>query len=123
MKKKVILIVEDEPIVSLSLMHALRSWGFKAAAVLSGEEALVFVKQHSVQLILMDIKLQGKLDGIETAILIMQQKKMPIIFLTAYADLEIIKRIKASGAKGYLEKPYNDGELKQIIVDAVSKSH
>lgn len=122
MKDKLILVVEDEPIVSLSLVHALSSWGFESAVVASGEEALVFVKQQPVQLILMDIRLKGKFDGIEAATMILQQKNMPIIFLTAYADLEIIKRIEASGAKGYLEKPYIDAELKEMIVDAVSKA-
>jgi two-component system, response regulator PdtaR len=119
MKNKSILIVEDEPIVSLSLTHALCSWGFKAAAVPSGEEALVFVDQQPVHLILMDIRLKGKLDGIEAAVKILEKKKVPIIFLTAYADPEIIERIQASGAFGYLEKPYNDEELRDMIRSAL----
>jgi CheY-like chemotaxis protein len=119
MKNKVILIVEDEPIVSLSLSHALSSWGFKASVVPSGEEALVFVEQQTVHLILMDIRLKGKLDGIEAAVRILGQKRVPIIFLTAYADPEIIERIRATGAFGYLEKPYNDAELKEMILRAL----
>jgi CheY-like chemotaxis protein len=120
MKNKFILIVEDEPIVSLSLTHALCNWGYKAAAVSSGEDALDFFKQHPVDLILMDIRLKGKLDGIETTIMILQQKKIPIIYLTAYADPEIIERIQKSGALGYLEKPYNDAELQEMIHHSLS---
>jgi CheY-like chemotaxis protein len=119
MKNKNILIVEDEPIVSLSLTHALSSWGFKASAVPSGEEAVVFAEQQQVGLILMDIRLKGKIDGIEAAIQILAKKDVPIIFLTAYADPEIIERIQSSGAFGYLEKPYNDGELREMILRAL----
>jgi len=116
MKSKEILIVEDDPIVSLSLKHVLRSWGFEAAVVPSGEEALVFVKGCAgLGLILMDIRLKGELDGIETAGMIRRDSDIPVIFLTAYVDPQIIKRIGDSGAFGYLEKPYNNEELKEII--------
>ena len=119
MKKPAILVVEDEPIVGLSLKHTLQSMGFSAAVVVSGEAALDQLEKELPDLILMDIRLKGELDGIQTAEKILQAHDMPIIYLTAYADNGMVRRINSSGGAGYLSKPFEDEELEKMIRSAL----
>ncbi len=115
-----ILIVEDEGVISLDLQSFLKGAGYGIAGVAaSGREALEKVKASTgsarPDLVLMDIVLKGKTDGIETARKIHALYGIPSIFLTAYADEEKIERAKGAQPFGYILKPFKKEELEVAI--------
>ena len=118
-----ILIVEDEAIVALELRHELQDLGYTVAGVVaSGEQALAAVAKQVPQLILMDVRLQGPMDGIAAAESIRQRHDVPVIFLTAHSDDDTVKRAARTGPYGYLTKPYQNRELRASIEVALTKS-
>jgi CheY-like chemotaxis protein len=121
-QKKRILIVEDEVIVAKSLQCFLEAQGYQVPEpVSSGEEALKAVQSARPDLILMDVRLKGALDGIAAAQGINRFCDAPIICLTAFADERTIARIKQVKCCGYLCKPINDTELKDLIARVLSR--
>ncbi|GAB4276922.1 MAG: hypothetical protein Kow0080_27580 [Candidatus Promineifilaceae bacterium] len=115
-KKAKILVVEDEGIVALDIQSRLRQLGYVVPKfVMSGEEAVTAVSQVKPDLMLMDIKLKGVMDGIDTAVKIRQQHNIPVIFLTAFADEPTLERAKAAEPYGYLLKPFQERELLATI--------
>ena len=111
-----ILIVEDEQIVALELQDQLTHMGHSVAGIVaSGEEAVEQARRLRPQLVLMDIRLQGKLDGIEAAELIRQEADIPIVYLTAFADEATLQRAKVTQPYGYILKPFQERELHVII--------
>lgn len=112
MSKGHIFVVEDEGIVSLDIQNRLLRAGYTiAGAASSGPEAISKVSVTRPDLILMDIKLHGDMDGIATAHQIQVRLNVPIIYLTAYADEETLKRANLTAAYGYLLKPFKEREL------------
>ncbi|MGH7258777.1 MAG: response regulator, partial [Nitrospiraceae bacterium] len=90
-----ILVVEDEPIVAKDIQLSLRRLGYRVpATATSGEEAIRKAKESHPDLILMDIVLKGKMDGVETVQHIRKQYDVPVIYLTAYADDHTLERAK-----------------------------
>ena len=117
-----ILIVEDEAVVSLDIARRLEKMGYEVLArVASGEEALELVQETPPDLVLMDINLQGKLDGIETATQLNQEYDLPVIYLTAYAGESTLERAKKSKPYGYILKPFKERELCAAIEIAISR--
>jgi len=117
-----ILIVEDEKILALGLKKKLENLGFAVTGIASsGAEAIESVKDVRPDLILMDIVLKGDMDGIETAKFIVNLYDIPVIYLTAYADDEILARAEKTCPYGYILKPYKDSELKANIKMAIYK--
>ncbi|MBC8257814.1 MAG: response regulator [SAR324 cluster bacterium] len=111
-----IFIVEDEAIVAESLNDQLESLGYIVSGqAASGEEALRKIKKKSPDLVLMDIMLEGEMDGVDTAQQIHELLGIPIIFLTAYSDSETLNRAKLTEPFGYLIKPYKERELHTTI--------
>lgn len=107
-----ILIVEDETIVGLDIEKKLKSLGYEVLGqASSGEEAIQKAGELKPNLVLMDIKLKGELDGIDAAHKIKSRFDIPVIFITAYADEQTIKRVTASNSYGYILKPINKREL------------
>ncbi|SME91948.1 hybrid sensor histidine kinase/response regulator [Desulfovibrio gilichinskyi] len=119
---KKILVVDDERIVSLDIQATLKrlGYGFAGDAV-SGDEAISKVEELKPDLVLMDIKLHGKMDGVDAANIIIKTYDIPIIFLTAYADDTTINRAKLSGPYGYLLKPFEERDLRSAIEIALYK--
>jgi diguanylate cyclase (GGDEF)-like protein/PAS domain S-box-containing protein len=112
MENAKILIVEDEGIVAMDIRTRLSSLGFTVVGhASSGEQAIALAEQHKPDLILMDIKIKGPLDGIETAEQIQSRQSVPIIFLTAFADEPTLQRAKVTGPSGYILKPFEEREL------------
>lgn len=112
MANEKILIVEDEAVVALNLQNLLRRLDYKVVArVDNGTAAIDTVSNTHLDLILMDIRLKGELDGIETAQLIYKISNIPIIFLTAYNDDSTVKRAMGSRSFGYLIKPFDERQL------------
>ncbi|HYF61327.1 MAG TPA: response regulator [Herpetosiphonaceae bacterium] len=110
-----ILVVEDEQIVAMDLEATLRGFGYQVASVYSGEDAVDWALRHHPSLILMDIRLQGALDGVRAARLIRSQVDVPIIFLTAYADEATRERARDTTPYGYLVKPFDERTLETTV--------
>ena len=107
-----IFIVEDEAIVAESLNDQLEALGYIVTGYApSGEEALRNIKNNLPDLVLMDIMLEGEMDGVETAQQIKELYGIPVIFLSAYSDSETLGRAKLTEPFGYLIKPYKEREL------------
>jgi len=106
-KRTKILIVEDDQITAADLRLVLEKKGYKVVGIVpTGEEALTMVESESPDLVFMDIRLKGEMDGIETAKVIESQFQIPVIFLTAYADKKVLERAKATHPLAYLTKPF-----------------
>ncbi len=119
-----ILVVEDEGIVSLEIQALLKNFGYTVAgAAASGEAAIELAAQTRPDLILMDIRLKGKLNGIMAADHIQSNFDIPVIYLTAYADEDTLKQAKITGPFGYLLKPFEERELYGAIEMALYKHH
>jgi PAS domain S-box-containing protein len=117
-----ILVVEDEGIVSLEIQTHLKSFGYEVAgAASSGEAAIELAGQTCPDLVLMDIRLKGKLNGIIAADHIRSNFDIPVIYLTAYADEDTLKRAKVTEPFGYLLKPFEERELYGAIETALYK--
>jgi len=104
--KAKILVVEDEPIVAMHTKQRLERMGYKVTGVASsGDEAIQQVQKTRPDLIIMDVHLQGKMDGVETEEQILKLGELPIIYQTAYADEKTLQRAMQSSVDGYIIKP------------------
>ncbi len=101
-----ILIVEDEAIVALDLKLQLQELGYTVLGmVASGEAAIAAVAARAPQLILMDVRLQGPIDGIAAAQAIRRKHDLPVIFLTSHSDDDTVQAAARTAPYGYLTKP------------------
>lgn len=113
---KRIIIVEDERVVALDLQNRLVSLGHNVVGNVScGNELLKQIDQTRPDIILMDIKIGGDLDGIELAEVVHNQYGLPVVFVTAYSDDKTLARVKTSNACGFIIKPFTDEELQTTI--------
>jgi PAS domain S-box-containing protein len=111
-----ILVVEDENVVALDIQRDLVSFGYAVpATAASGEEAIELAAALRPDLVLMDIRLRGAVDGIEAAEEIRNRFNIPAIYLTAYADPATLARARLTGALGYLIKPFGERELHAAV--------
>jgi PAS domain S-box-containing protein len=117
-----ILIVEDDAAVASSLSDCLQLLGWSVSGIApSGEEALLRAAECRPDLALMDIKLQGAMDGVGTAKEIQARFDIPVIYLTGYSDDGIVQRAAETGPYGFIVKPYGLRELKSTIEIAIHK--
>ncbi|MBM3774474.1 MAG: response regulator [Acidobacteria bacterium] len=117
-----ILIVEDERITAEDLHDILAGLGYSVTGVVSsGAEALELTERERPDLVMMDVHIQGELDGIETARLLRQRFDIPVIYLTAHADQETLGRAKIAEPLGYIVKPFQEAELQASIEMALHK--
>ncbi len=115
-----ILIVEDEVIVALDLQSRLERLGHIVLdTFMSGEEACEKVLELQPDLVLMDIQLGGGMDGIETAKAIQAYLEIPVVFITAYADKNIIDQLDSNASYAFIRKPFNEQELHKAIEAAL----
>jgi signal transduction histidine kinase len=122
MTDKTILIVEDEAVLALDLKKQLERMGYVVPPPLAtGEEAVEQAGAILPDLVLMDIKLKGRMDGIEAAEQIRAQLSIPVVYLTAYADTDTLTRARMTDPFGYLVKPFEERELHATIEMALSK--
>jgi PAS domain S-box-containing protein len=118
-----ILIVEDEGILALDLQLRLQNLGYTVPDIVStGEGAVLKAEETHPDLVLMDIMLQGKMDGVTAAEQIHSRLDIPIIFLTAYADEDTLSRAKVTEPYGYLVKPFKERDL-HISIDMALYKH
>nr|WP_290226996.1 ATP-binding protein [Trichocoleus desertorum] len=117
-----ILIVEDEKIISFDIKKSLEDSGYIVPAIASsGEQAIEKIPEFKPDLVLMDIILKGDLDGVEAAEIIRDRFDIPVVYLTAHADENTLKRAKISDPFGYILKPFEDRELITTIEIALSR--
>ena len=117
-----ILIVEDEAIVALDLVHRLRSLGYiVSGSTATGEQAIQSAEDVRPDLVLMDIRLGGDMNGIEAAAYLRDRFDLPIIFVTAYSDNDVLKQALMVGASRFLLKPFEDEELRDAVESILGK--
>lgn len=118
-----IVVVEDEGLIALDLKNKLTEMGFIVCDLArTGLEAIEKVGIHSPDLVLMDIRLEGDMDGVAAAEQIRNRFGTPVIFLTAYADNETLARAKVTAPYGYLIKPATERELRIVTSIAIHRN-
>lgn len=116
MSQKKILIVEDESIIAEDISDSLISLGYRITGmVYSGEEAIEAAAKFRPDLVLMDVNLQGEIDGITAAAEIRSRFQIPVVYLTAYADENTLRRVNATKPFGYIVKPFEEKNLHTTI--------
>jgi CheY-like chemotaxis protein len=115
-----ILVVEDEGIIAIDLEGSLERLGYQVVATAStGEEAIRNAEELKPDLVLMDIVLEGDVDGIEAAAQIRSSLGIPVIYLTAYTDESTLMRAECSRPSGYVFKPFSESSLINAVEAAL----
>jgi PAS domain S-box-containing protein len=123
MMKKKILIVEDEIIVAQDIKKQVENLGYETAKIAgSGDEAAFEAGKGDIDLILMDILIKGKIDGIQAALEIKKNYDIPVIFLTGHYDDNTLERAKLAEPAGYIVKPAQPRDL-QIMIEIALYKH
>jgi len=117
-----ILVVEDDRIVARDISQQLARIGHSVVGMTAfGVEAIDLAVAHRPDLVLMDVRLEGPLDGVETALRIREQTGIPVVYLTAYADDDTVTRASMTEPFGYLLKPFENSQLRTVIEMALYK--
>lgn len=117
-----VLVVEDEAVVALDLQDRLVDLGYSVPAfVSSGEEAIRRAEEEQPDLVLMDVRLKGEMDGTEAAEVIRARFNIPVVYLTAFADDDTLRRAQVTTPFGYLVKPFEALQLHATIKMALHK--
>ncbi|RKE35752.1 PAS domain S-box-containing protein [Paraburkholderia sp. BL23I1N1] len=117
-----ILIVEDDRVVARDIAQQMNRAGHTVVGITArGEDALPLAAESAPDLILMDVRLEGELDGIDTARLLRENFNLPVVFLTAYADEETVRRATVTEPFGYVLKPFDDMQLRTVVEMALYK--
>jgi len=120
---KQILVVEDEGLIAADVQRRLQRLGYSVPAIAqSGKEALRCTRSMPFDLVLMDIRIKGEMDGIETAAALKAEFETPVVYLTAHSDEATVDRAKLTEPFGYLLKPIGDGNLRSAVQIAIYKS-
>ncbi|MHC4269788.1 MAG: ATP-binding protein [Planctomycetota bacterium] len=116
MKKELIMVVEDEVVTASSLQKCLEKFGYVVtAAITSGEQAILQMEKERPDLVIMDIGLEGEMDGIEAARIINTKFDIPVIYLTSHVEKTVFEKAKKTNMYGYITKPFNKEELEKVI--------
>lgn len=120
MVKKKILLVEDEYIIYFSLRNILQRRGYAVCDIITtGEEAIISAEKEKPDIIIMDINLNGKMNGIEAGIKIKTCFDIPIIFMTGYSESELREKAKEAEPIGYFIKPVDIKALLSTIESSI----
>ena len=119
-----ILIVEDVANVATVLKARLEAYGYEICDVANtGQKAIDSTLYHKPDLVLMDIMLEGEMNGIEAAAKIQKKMDVPIIYLSCLSDQKVMDRAIETNPYGYIVKPYDSAELRFSIENALRKHH
>lgn len=117
-----ILIVEDEAVVALDIERRVRDLGYGiSGTAATAEEALKIAERERPDLVLMDIRLKGLMDGIEAGRQIRSQWGIPVVYLTAHADRATLERAKETAPHGYVLKPFDEQKLRVALEVALAR--
>ena len=115
-----ILVVEDEAIIALDIQYILSKIGFRQSEIVhSGEDSIRRVAAGKPHLVLMDIKLKGKLDGIQAAQEILGQYNIPVVYITAFGDEGTLEKANGTARYGFITKPFEETALESTIQSAL----
>ena len=121
---KNILIVEDEIIIAKSLEYSINDMGYIVIGLASsGEGAISSIRNNRPDLVLMDIILEGDMDGIETAKIIREKFNIPVVYLTSHKDEKTLERARVTEPFGYIIKPVHENELLRITIEIALYKH
>jgi len=119
-RKTKILIAEDEAILALSIQRALTISGYEVCDLVStGEKAVELIKQEKPDLVILDVFLNGSVNGIEAAMQIRSRSDIPIVFISGYEEGKLIELIKSVKSSTYLVKPFTPKALESVIIQAL----
>ncbi len=119
-----ILLVEDEVIIALYIQSVLNKYGYEKTDIVSNaDDCLRLLMENDYDLIIMDISIEGDRDGVETAFIINSKYDIPLIFLTAYSDSDMLEKAKRANPYGYIIKPINAKELYAMVEMSIYKHH
>jgi CheY-like chemotaxis protein len=117
-----ILLVEDDDVIARVADWRLKNLGYAVCGrATSGAEAMELVVNNKPDLVLMDINIRGDVDGIETAKMIKDGFKIPVIYVTSHSDGPTLERAKATHPDGFIVKPFDDNDLRVAIQLALKK--
>jgi PAS domain S-box-containing protein len=120
---KMVLVVEDEGLIAADLQRRIERLGYPAPAIArSGDEALRCARSTPFDLVLMDIRLKGEMDGVATAGILRSELQTPVVYLTAHADHDTLERAKLTEPLGYILKPISDGDLRSVMQTSMYKA-
>lgn len=121
---KKILVVEDEAVTALDICDIVETLGYAVVGhAVSGSSAIDLAKSNQPDLVLMDIKIKGDMDGITTAGHIWDSLKIPVVFLTAFSDEDILARAQVVQPYGYVLKPFDKDDLRATIQLALHRAN
>ena len=116
------LVVEDEALIRLDIVEILEDAGFTIVSEgASGDEAVLKARELEPDLIVMDVKMPGEIDGIAAAQKIMDERRTAIVMLTAYSQSDLVARARDAGAMAYVVKPFTPGDLIPAVEIAISR--
>jgi len=119
-----ILVVEDEAIIAMDIQGILQKIGFtQSEVVYTGEESIQKVASGRPHLVIMDIRLKGKMDGIQAAHEIFFRYNVPIIYITAFGDESTLERANGTARYGFITKPFEESDLRSTIQNALYKAY
>ncbi|RLA83127.1 MAG: hypothetical protein DRG78_05310 [Epsilonproteobacteria bacterium] len=122
MKKLNILIIEDETIISMHIKNSIVRMGHNIVDIVKNStDALKLAENQPIDIALVDININGSIDGIQTANILNKLYNMPIVFITAYKDMGTLERASVVEFVGYIIKPFRDDELEAIVNLAIIK--
>lgn len=117
-----ILIVEDEMLIAAKISTLLTELGYEVVGILArAEDALLQAEENAPDMALLDIRLKGKMDGVELALALQKARELPIIFLTANADEATFNRAKAAKPYAFVSKPFKKTDLQRAIELTISR--
>jgi DNA-binding NarL/FixJ family response regulator len=117
-----VLVVEDEAIVALEIQDRLISQGYRVCGIAaSGEKAITIAQSENPDLVLMDIKLKGVMNGIDTAKILKEKLLIPSIFITAFSDENTLNQIRGFFNYEYLLKPFEEEELNEAVIKTLKR--
>lgn len=117
--KPLVLIVEDDPILSMDLAEILAEWDYKVCGVAGNAAlALELAARHKPNLALVDVGLRGEVDGIDLAVRLRREHSLPSIIVSGALSSELAERAQAARPAGFLAKPYMPWELEKVLAEA-----
>src|SRR5574337_2087478 len=117
-----VLVVDDDRLVLATVSHGLSQAGYEVFDADNGDEAILLARQHRPDLALLDIRMEGK-SGFDVALYLRDQLHLPFMFLSAFADDDTVRQVRALGAIAYLVKPLDIGQIVPAVEAAMAQVH
>ena len=118
-----IVIVEDELLIGIQLQHILTKYNYKDTSLFDNSDDVIdILGKQTVDLFLLDININGSMDGIELAMVIKETQGTPVVFVTSYADIDTISKAKKAMPYGYIIKPFEDVDIYSAVEIALFRT-